>query len=68
MNIPGIDGIRMDNYPQMDKSKLIGLIQESIKDYKPKPVRRTYIKKANGKLRPLGITTVIDKIIKECIR
>jgi len=67
-NTPGIDGSRMDKYLQMDKNKLIGLIQKSIKDYKPKPVRRTYIKKANGKLRPLGITTVIDKIIQECIR
>ncbi len=67
-NTPGIDGSRMDRYLQMDKNKLIGLIQKSVKDYKPKPVRRTYIKKANGKLRPLGITTVIDKIIQECIR
>ena len=67
-NTPGIDGSRMDKYLQMDKNKLIGLIQKSIKYYKPKPVRLTYIKKANGKLRPLGIATVIDKIIQECIR
>ncbi|TYQ15208.1 UNVERIFIED_CONTAM: group II intron reverse transcriptase/maturase [Acetivibrio alkalicellulosi] len=67
-NTPGIDGIRMDRILQMEKGKLIELIQKSIINYKAKPVRRTYIKKANGKLRPLGIPTVIDKIIQECIK
>jgi RNA-directed DNA polymerase len=67
-NTPGVDGSRMDRFLQMGKPQLIKLIQNSVIDYKPKPVRRTYIKKANGKLRPLGIPTVIDKIIQECIR
>lgn len=67
-NTPGIDGSRMDRYLQMDKNKLIKLIQTSVENYKPKPVRRIYIPKANGKLRPLGIPTAIDKIIQECLR
>ncbi len=67
-NTPGIDGSRMDRYLQMDRNKLIMLIQSSVKHYNPKPVRRIYIPKANGKLRPLGIPTAIDKIIQECIR
>lgn len=67
-NTPGVDGQKMRKYLQMSKEKLIQLIQTSVKDYKPKHARRTFIKKSNGKLRPLGIPSAIDKIIQECIK
>jgi len=59
---PGVDGQKMAD---MDNEKMVRLSQEiRTGTYLPQPVRRVYIPKRNGKLRPLGIPTSRDKIIQ----
>ena len=54
---PGIDGIIWNT----DARRMAAVHQLSRKGYKAKPLRRIYIPKKNGKLRPLGIPCMIDR-------
>src|SRR5215213_11915867 len=57
-NTPGIDGV-VCGTPEDRVALLEG--GPGFRGYKPQPVRRVYIPKANGELRPLGIPTVRDR-------
>ena len=62
----GIDDDTADGFSDFYVKELI----QSLKDgtYKANPVRRGYIPKKNGKLRPLGIPSFRDKLLQEVVR
>lgn len=57
----GIDGMRIKSHPER-MALFHNLKSQSVNQYEPLPVRRVYIDKANGKKRPLGIPTIIDRV------
>lgn len=54
----GVDGKTIDFYLQLPRNQFIGIVKSALMHYQPKPIRRTYIPKRNGKMRPLGIPMV----------
>lgn len=62
----GVDSQTVDGMSMERIQKIISSLKDE--SYQPKPARRTYIPKKNGKMRPLGIPSFDDKLLQEVIR
>ncbi len=62
----GVDDDTADGFSEDKVNQIIEALKNGT--YEPKPVRRTYIKKKNGKMRPLGLPTFTDKLVQDVIR
>ncbi len=65
----GVDGKTYEEYEMESRRMLPDLLRRfKTGSYYAPPVRRIYIKKENGKRRPIGIPTIEDKILQEAVK
>ena len=66
----GIDGITFEMIEEYGVEEYLLDIQEDLqnKKYRPKPVKRVYIPRPDGKQRPLGIPTIRDRIVQQACK
>lgn len=66
-NTYGTDKRTIRDIESIPTDKYVEIVQRKLRYYQPKPVRRVEIPKPNGKTRPLGIPTIVDRLVQQCI-
>ena len=63
----GVDNKTISDLNKWNENALVAHVQRKLDWYIPNAVRRVEISKDNGKTRPLGIPTIMDRLIQQCI-
>lgn len=64
---PGCDGLTIKDLECLSNDEFLYKVRKCFEHYRPRKVRRKVIPKPNGKERPLGIPSIWDRIIQQCI-
>ena len=65
--IRGCDGLTIKNLESLSNDELLYEVRKRFKHYRPRKVKRKFITKSNGDKIPLGIPSIWDRIIQQCI-
>ena len=64
---PGVDGRTIKDIDMLSEEEFLRIAKAKFRNYNPKRVKRVEIPKPNGKMRPLGIPTIWDRIVQQAI-
>jgi len=63
----GTDGRTIEYLARMTQDQMVSLIQRKLANFSPQTIRRVLIPKPDGRKRPLGIPTITDRLVQQCI-
>lgn len=64
----GVNNKNIEHFAGMQEDEMVKYIRNRLSNFHPMPVRRVVIPKGDGQTRPIGIPTIEDRLIQQCIK